>query len=132
MRPFTKWPRVVHRIACFTSFTTSDKVRQIIGRTLVRVSIHLECWLDKARVKIVTWVAMGVAHQQQFSYNLVLNFGCVNAVDVDSIRIGCASGECKFNSHSKGIKCEKASTHPFQLHYTCNQTDYHMPSAHAH
>ena len=82
------------------SSTTSDKVREIIGRTLVCVSIHLECWLDKARVEIVTWAAMGVANQQQFGYNSVSNFGSVNAIDVDSICIQCALGECEFNLHS--------------------------------
>ena len=53
---------------------TSDKVRQIIGRTLVCVSIHLECWLDKPRVEIATWAAVGVAHQQQSWYNSVSKF----------------------------------------------------------
>ena len=67
--------------------TTSDKVRQIIGRTLVCVLIHLEHWLEKARMEIVTWAAVCVAHQQQFSYNLVSNFGSVNTINVDSIRI---------------------------------------------
>ena len=86
----------------------SNKVRQIIGQTLVCVSIHLECWLGKSRVETVTCVAVGVACQQQFSYNLVINFGSVNAIDVDSIRIRCTSGECKFNSHSNRIQCEKA------------------------
>ena len=74
--------------------TTSDKVRQIIGRTLVCVSIHLECWLDKARVEIVAWAAVGVACQRQFGYDPHQNFGSVNAIDVDSIRIRCALGEC--------------------------------------
>ena len=72
------------------------------------VSMHLERWLNKARVEIVTWAAVGVACQQQFSYNLVSNFGSVNTIDVDSIRIQCASGECEFNSHLNRIKCEKA------------------------
>ena len=55
--------------------TTSDKVRQIIERTLVCVSIHLECWLDKARVEIVTWAAVGVAStaiQLQFGFKILL------------------------------------------------------------
>ena len=69
------------------SSTTSNKVRQIIRWTLVRVSMHLECWLRKARVEIVTWAAVGVACQQQFSYNLVIKFGSVDAINVDSIRI---------------------------------------------
>ena len=72
------------------------------------VLIHLECWLDKARVEIVTWAAVGVARQHQFNYNLVLKFGSVNVIDVDSICIQCALGECELNSHSKQIKCEKA------------------------
>ena len=82
----------------------SDKVRQIIY-TLWCVSIHQECWLSKSRVETVTWAAVGVACQQ---HNLVINFGSVNMIDVDSIRIQCASGECKFNSHSNRIQCEKA------------------------
>ena len=86
----------------------SNKARQIIGWTLVCVWIHLECWLGKSRVETVTWTAVGVACQQQFSYNLFINFGSVHAIDVDSIRIRCASGECEFNSHSNRIQCEKA------------------------
>ena len=76
--------------------------------TLVCVSIHLECWLGKARVEIVTWAAVIVASQQQFSYNSVIKLGSVNAIDVDSICIQCTSGECEFNSHSNRIQCEKA------------------------
>ena len=72
--PLTMWPHVVHQNSRSTSSTTSDKIRQIVGRTLVCVLIHLECWLDKARVEIITWAAVGVAHQQQFSYNSVLKF----------------------------------------------------------
>ena len=59
-------------------------------------------------MEIVTWAAVGVACQQQFSYNLVLKFGSVNTIDVDSIHIPCTLGECEFNSHSNRIKCEKA------------------------
>ena len=71
MRLLTKWSHVVCQNSHCTSSTTSDKVRQIhvIGWTLVCVSIHLECWLDKTKVEIVTWAAVGVARQQQFSYN---------------------------------------------------------------
>ena len=69
-RPLTKWSRVVCRNSRST-FTTSDKVRQIIGQTLVCVSIHLECWLDKPRVEIATWAAVGVARQQQFSSKIL-------------------------------------------------------------
>ena len=65
----------------------------IIGPTLVCVSIHLECWLDKARAEIVTWAAVGVACQQQFGYTSVSKFW---------------QCECEFNSHSNRIKCEKA------------------------
>ena len=72
--PLTKWPHVVHQNSHSTSSTTSNKIRQIDGQTLVCVLIHLECWLDKARVKIVTWAAMGAARQQQFSNNSVLKF----------------------------------------------------------
>ena len=86
----------------------SNKARQIIGRTLVCVWIHLECWLGKSRVETVIWTAVGVACQQQFSYNLFINFGGVNAINVDSIRIWCALGECEFNLHSNRIQCEKA------------------------
>ena len=63
----------------------------------------LECWLNKARVETVTWAAVGVARQQQFSYNLVLKFGSVNVIDVDSIHI-----RCKFNLLSNRIQREKA------------------------
>ena len=75
------------------------------------VSIHLECWLGKARVEIVTWAAVSVASQQQFSYNSVIKFGSVNAIDVDSIRIQTESSvkRPRFNSHSNRIQCEKAS-----------------------
>ena len=76
-RPLTKWSYVVIWNSCSTLSTTSNKVikvRQVIGRILVCVSIHLECWLDKARVEIITWAAVGVARQQQFSYNLVSKF----------------------------------------------------------
>ena len=51
------------------SSTTSDKVREIIGWTLV-CFIHLECSLNKARLEIVTWAAVGVANQQQFSFKI--------------------------------------------------------------
>ena len=107
-RPLTKWSHVVHRNSCSTLFTTSNKVRQIIGQTLVCVSIHLECWLNKPRVEIATWAAVGVACQQQFITIRFQNFGSVNTINVDSIRIQCASGECEFNLHSNRIKCEKA------------------------
>ena len=60
--------------------------------------MHLECWLNKVRVEIVAWAAVGVARQ---------NVSSVNEIDVDSIRIRCASGECEFNSHSNRIKCER-------------------------
>ena len=73
-RPLTKLSRVVCQNSRSTSSTTSDKVWQIIGQTLVCASLHLECWLDKPRVEIVTWAAVGVAHQQQFSYNSVSKF----------------------------------------------------------
>ena len=36
------------------------------------------------------------------------NFGSVNMIGVESIRIRCTSGECEFNSYSNRIKCEKA------------------------
>ena len=35
------------------------------------VTTHLECWLDKPGVEIITWAAVGVACQQHFSYNSV-------------------------------------------------------------
>ena len=34
-------------------------------------------------MEIVTWAAVGVACQQQFSYNLVMKFGSVNSIDLD-------------------------------------------------
>ena len=100
---FTKRFCVVHWNSHSTSSTTSNKVRQIFGQTLVCVSIHLECWLNKARVEIVTWASVGVTPQQQFSYDLVLKLGSVNTIDVDSICIWCALGECEFNSQSNRI-----------------------------
>ena len=72
----------------------SDKVhvsQRIIVRTLVCVSIHLERWLDKARVEIVAWAAVGVARQQQFGYDLVSKF------------LQCERDRCGFNSHSMRI-----------------------------
>ena len=68
---------------------TSDKVKHIIGLTLVCVSIHLECWLNKSRLEIVTWAVVGVEFQQQFSYNcnVFQNFGNVNPINVDLISI---------------------------------------------
>ena len=67
------------------------------------VSIHLECWLDKPRVEIATWAAVGVACQQQFGYNSVSKFWqCERdrqfAFDVH-----------RMNANSiRRIKCEKA------------------------
>ena len=116
-----------------TSSTTSNKLRQIIGWTLVCVSIHLECWLDKARAKIVTWAAVGVAHQQHFSYDSVLNFGSVNAIVVDLIRIQCALGVCEFSLHSNRIKCVSSNIPSEYIHKTSITTPFslfeftHMP-----
>ena len=73
---------------------------------LMCVSIHLECWLNKARVEIITWSAVGVACQQQFSYNKILAMW-MRSMWIQFC-IQCALGECEFNSHSNGIKCEKA------------------------
>ena len=47
-------------------------------------------------MEIVPWAVVNVACQQQFCYNLVIKSGSVNATDMDSIRIRCASGECEF------------------------------------
>ena len=66
-RLITKWSHVVRQKSCYTSSTTSDKIRQIFVWTLVCVSIHLECWLDKAMVEIVTWAAVDGACKQQLS-----------------------------------------------------------------
>ena len=49
--------------------------------------MHLERWLDKARVEIVAWAAVGVARQQQFGYDSVLKFW------------QCERDRCGFNSH---------------------------------
>ena len=119
-RPLTKWSRVVRRSSCLMSSTTSGKVREIIGWTLVCVSIHLECLLDKSRVEVVTWAAVGVANQQQFSYNSVSKLS------------QCEHDQCGFNSHSmrigwmriqfafNQIKCEKAFIY---MHYaTCSRS----------
>ena len=74
-RPFTKWSCVVGQNSRFMLSTTSNKVRKIIGQTLVRVPIYLECWLDKARVEIVAaWASVGVAHQQQTAIRLQFGF----------------------------------------------------------
>ena len=68
-------------------YTTSDKVRRIIGWTLVCVSIHLECWLDKVRVEIVTWAAVDVACQQQIQLQFGFKvFGNVKGVLDSSLR----------------------------------------------
>ena len=71
----------------FHVFYYQQQDKEVIGRTLVCVSIHLECWLNKARVEIVTWAAVGVANQQQFSYNSVSRFW------------QCEHDRCGFNSH---------------------------------
>ena len=94
-RMLTKWSRVVRWNSLSASSTTSNKVRQIIWWILVCVLIHLECWLDKAWVEIVTWPAV------------VIKFSSVNVIDMDSIRIRCTSGKCAFNSHSSRIQSEK-------------------------
>ena len=90
-RPLTKWSRVVRRIHIPHKVYYSNKVSQRIGRTLVCVSIHLECWLDKARVEIVAWAAVGVARQQQFSYDSVSKF------------LQGERDQCGFNLHSMRI-----------------------------
>ena len=90
-RLLNKWYCVILRNACSTLSTTSDKARQIIGWTLVCVSIHLECWLNKARAEIVTWAAVGVVCPQQFSYNSVSKFW------------QCEHDWCGLNSHSMHI-----------------------------
>ena len=53
-RLLTKWSHVVRQSSRFTSSITSDKVREVI---------YLECWLDKARVEITTWAAVGSVGQ---------------------------------------------------------------------
>ena len=69
------------------------------------VSIHLECWLNKARVEIVPWAVVDVACQLQFSYNSVIKSDGVDATDLDSIRILCASSECEFKDLPPSIHC---------------------------
>ena len=91
-RPLTKWSCVVHWNSRSTLSTTSKKARQIIERTSVCVSIYLECWFNKARAEIVTWAAVGVACQQQFSYNSVSKFW------------QCERNRCGLNSHSMRIE----------------------------
>ena len=85
------------------SSTTSGKVREIIGRTLVCVSIHLECLLDKSRVEVVTWAAVGVANQQQFSYNSVSKF------------LQCERDQCGFNLHSHWVNANSIRIQPNQM-----------------
>ena len=92
------WSHVVHRNSHSMLSTSSDKVMQIIGWTLVCVSIHLECWLNKPRVEIATWASVGVAYANSKSVTIQFQiFGSVNVINVDSIRIRCASSECEFN-----------------------------------
>ena len=98
----------IHVPRCLLPVTMQRQGKANNWQTLVCVSIHLECWLGKSRVETVTWAAVGEACQEQFSYNLVINFGSVNVINVDSICIRCATGECKFSSHSNRIQCEKA------------------------
>ena len=85
------------------------------------VSIHLECWLDKIRVEIVTWAAVGVTRiQQQFQFQ---KFSSVNVIDVDLICIQCASSVCEFNSHSNRIKCERAFLNIYMGCYEADAND---------
>ena len=51
------------------------------------VSIHLERWLNKLKIETATWAVVGVARQRKSVTILFQNFGSVNAIDVDSIRI---------------------------------------------
>ena len=83
--------RVVRQNSHSTLSTTSDKVGQVIGWSLVCASIHLEYWLDKARVEIATWAAVGVACQQQFSYISISKFW------------QCECDRYGFNSHTMHI-----------------------------
>ena len=77
----------------------------------VCVMIHLECWSDKARVEIITWAAVGVAHQQQFSYIIRFqNFCSVNTIVV-AFDVH-AAGVCKFNSYSS-VKRPSLIPRPF-------------------
>ena len=88
MRPLTKWSHVVHKNSRSTLSITSNKVRQIIGRTLVCLLILLECWLNKARVKlllVVQWVWHTNSIRLQFGFK-ICRWEC---------------NWCWFNSHSK-------------------------------
>ena len=88
MRPLTKWSHVVRKNSRSTLSITSNKVRQIIGRTLVCLLILLECWLNKARVKlllVVQWVWHTNSIRLQFGFKIC--------------RREC--NWCWFNSHSK-------------------------------
>ena len=84
------------------------------------VSIHLECWLDKARVEIITWTAVGVARQQQFSYNSVSKHYERDRCGFNShlMCIRCMQIQFAFNSHLKKIKCERHSNNSPMIRYT--------------
>ena len=93
---------VVRRHSCSTSSTTSDKVWEIIKQTLVCVSIHLDCWLNKTRVEIVTCPGCcrcGTPTAIQLSFGFKILAVCT-----------------EFNSHSNRIKCVRDFTHNG---YTC-------------
>ena len=55
------------------------------------VSIHLECWLDKPGLLGLQWVRHTHSNSVTIRFQ---NFGSVNPIDVDSIHIQCALGEC--------------------------------------
>ena len=88
-RPLTN---VVLRNSCSTLSTTSDKARQIIGWTLVCVSIHLECWLNKTRAKNRYLGCSGCGMPTAIQFNSVSKFG------------QCECDPCGLNSHSMRIR----------------------------
>ena len=86
-------------VSCSSSKFTFHVVyyqRQGMANNWMDFSVCFECWLDKPRVEIVIWAALGVACQQQFNYNSVSKFW------------QCERNLCEFNSR---IKCEKAFSH---------------------
>ena len=120
-RSLIKWSCVFLRNSRSTLSTTSDKVRQIIVQTLVCVSIHLECWLDKARAEIVTRAAVGVACQQQFGFKLW-------AVWTRSMWIEFAFDAHRVNANSIRIQTGSSVKRPLDIRRPCTQRGRHSIS----
>ena len=79
-RSLTKWSCVVRRNIHSTLSTTSDKVRQIIGRTLVCVSNVGSIKPGQKSLLGLQWVWHADSNSVTIQFQ---NFGSVNAIDVD-------------------------------------------------